>query len=98
MNARIEEKMKQASLTLLAVAATLVGGCASTSDTRMGTEPEGVYDASTADAAAFGVDHFNYNKRQKVRPPNDFQFYFKNCVQNEQRSYYSRTSYWCQDN
>jgi hypothetical protein len=70
-------------------------GCAS-SDTRMGTDSDLVYQGN-ADAASFGSDHFTFRKSQKIRPPNDFKFYFKNCIQDDDRSYYSKTSYWCDD-
>ena len=80
----------------LLVALLFTAGCASTDgDTRRSTEPE--YE-SDAHAAAYATDSMFLGKDQKVRPANDFQFYFKNCTQTDRaRSYWSKTSYWCND-
>ena len=84
-----------AFFTLFFVGAGL--GCATESDTRMGTEPENAYANSNADPYSYGADGFTFNKKQKRRAANDFMFYFKHCAQNDDRAYYSRTSYWCTD-
>lgn len=81
----------------LAAATQTLSACASTSDSeyRMGTEPD--TPLSKADPAAYGADGFTFNKLQKRREPNAFMFYFKQCTLEDARSYYSKTSYWCND-
>ncbi len=75
---------------------SIASGCSST-DSRRSTEPTDATYEGNADAAAYGMDHAFLGKDQKVRPPNDFQFYFKNCTQSDGKAHYSKTSYWCDD-
>jgi hypothetical protein len=72
-----------------------MAGCASGDGTRMGNEPANAYLNSNADPSTYGADAFTFNKREHVRPANDFMFYFKNCNLSGERGYYSRTDYWC---
>lgn len=83
----------------LALVASAFQSCATTEDdTQMGTENMDWYDKSNADPAAFGImDAFTFNKKQKRREANDFKFYYKRCALDGNRSYYSKTSYWCTD-
>lgn len=86
--------MRPLAFSILFLASFSGVACSSKSDVRRSTEPE--YN-SKADAAAYSTDAIFLGKDQKVRPANDFQFYFKNCTQSDERSYYSKTSYWCND-
>ena len=84
-------------LTLAAVVCALTSAisCAS-KDTRLGSEPdESSYEGSKAAAGAWAVNHFTFRKTQKIRPANDYLFYFKHCEMNDERSFYSKTSYMC---
>jgi hypothetical protein len=81
---------------MLCVVMSLLG-CA-TDSTRFGLESDDHYDANQGDSAAFGaVDGFTFRKTQNIRPMNDFHFYFKHCSMSDDRSYYSKTAYWCTD-
>lgn len=83
----------------LGVLVLTLTSCASTdSEYQMGTESTDWYDQSNADPAAFGImDAFTFNKKQKRREANDFKFYYKRCALDGNRSFYSKTSYWCTD-
>jgi hypothetical protein len=90
-------------LFVMFAASSLAGGgllgCASSSDMRTSTEPEGPREKSRAHPAAYGVaDTFTFGKPQKIRPANDFKFYFKECEptdpQND-RAFFSKTAYSC---
>jgi hypothetical protein len=76
-------------------AALALPSCATDDGTRLGSEPAYPYEASTADAASYGADGFTFNKKMKVRGPNEFMFYYKRCTLTGDRSYYSRTDYFC---
>ncbi|MES2963789.1 MAG: hypothetical protein V4760_07840 [Bdellovibrionota bacterium] len=79
------------------IALACLAGCSSP-DSRRSTEPdESAYESSQASAAAYGMESAFLGKSQKVRPANDFQFYYKNCSQTDSRAHYSKTSYWCND-
>jgi hypothetical protein len=83
-----------------AVAATLVGslaGCASSKDTRFGLEDDSVWEKSQASGDAYGADAMTFRKTMKIRPKNDFRFYYKNCELTDHESFYSKTSYWCSE-
>jgi hypothetical protein len=83
-------------LHILVASIFITAGC-STPDTRRSTEPDPDSYDSNAHPAAYGMESAFLGKTQKVRPANDFQFYYKNCTQTDNRSYYSKTSYWCND-
>lgn len=71
--------------------------CATDDGTRLGSEPAYPYATSNAEAASYGADGFTFNKIMKVRGPNEFMFYYKRCSLTGERSYYSRTEYFCTD-
>lgn len=83
---------------LLSVGILLIN-CSSTDEMRMSTVPENVGKNARAHPAAYGVtDAFNFGKPQKVRPANDFLFYFKDCDSTDpegDRAYFSKTAYTC---
>ena len=86
------------STVILTLALAVSTGACSSKDTRFGSEPDdSASDSSTADAASWGAGSMMLRKNQKIRPMNDFQFYFKHCSQNDDRSFYSKTSYWCNE-
>jgi hypothetical protein len=88
----------QLKLALFAVVASSTLLACASSEYRMGTETTDWYEQSNADPASFGItDAFTFNKKQKARAPNDFQFYYKRCALDGGRTHYSRTSYWCTD-
>ncbi|MBN8540366.1 MAG: hypothetical protein J0L82_08270 [Deltaproteobacteria bacterium] len=74
-------------------------GCSSSDDMRLSTVPEHIGKNARAHPAAYGVtDSFNFGKPQKVRPANDFLFYFKECESSDpegDRAYFSKTAYSC---
>lgn len=76
-------------------------GCASseTNSRRTSTEPAFNYEASRADAAAFGsIDGFTFGKSQEIRPANNYEFYYKECgltAPDETRAFFSKTEYAC---
>lgn len=74
-------------------------GCSSADEMRTSTVPEHVGKKARAHPAAYGiVDSFNFGKPQKVRPANDFMFYFKECEAADpegDRAYFSKTAYSC---
>jgi hypothetical protein len=76
-----------------------VAGCSSIDDMRTSTVPENVGKNARAHPAAYGItDSFNFGKPQKVRPANDFLFYFKECESSDpegDRAYFSKTAYSC---
>jgi hypothetical protein len=83
-------------LKIAAISAVFVlAGCATDDGTRLGSEPEFPYATSNAEAASYGADGFTFNKKMNVRAPNEFMFYYKRCTLTGDRSYYSRTDYYC---
>lgn len=74
---------------------SLLSACATDDGTRLGSEPPYPYETSNADPASYGADGFSFNKRMKVRDPNEFMFYYKRCTLTGDRSYYSKTEYFC---
>lgn len=69
-----------------------------TSDTRFGSnDPIGDYKNSKADGAAYAAEAMHLRSPQKIRPANDFEFFYKHCLLNDDRTYYSKTSYWCSE-
>jgi hypothetical protein len=86
------------SLLLLfaaAMSSVFLNACATDDGTRLGIEPAYPYATSNADPASYGADGFTFNK--KIRGPNEFMFYYKRCSLTGDRSYYSRTDYFCTD-
>jgi hypothetical protein len=81
----------------LILIATLLSGCATDDGTRIGSEPANAYANSNADPSSYGADGFTFNKKQFIRPKNDFMFYYKNCSLTGERGYYSRTDYACSE-
>ena len=79
------------------VASFFIQSCSSTSGTRLGTEPDYSNVETNVNPAAYAADGFTFNKVQKRRVPNDFQFFFKHCGLIDNRSYYSKTTYGCTD-
>lgn len=91
-NGSLGRGLGRALLTLV-----LASGCAAPT-ARLGSEdPERDYARSQAEAAAFAADGFTFRKEQKIRPKNDFDFYFKRCLRSDDQTFYSKTSYWCED-
>lgn len=82
-------------VALLILVTTLVAACATDDGTRLGNEPDVVL--TNADPSAYGADGFTFNKKEHIRGPNDFMFYYKRCTLTGDRSYYSKTDYWCNE-
>lgn len=83
-------------MSLIFMASLLLCACASPT-TRMGTDPE-VPDDLKVDGAAYGSDHFTFAKRMKIRPANDFIFYFKHCnlvSRRDPNAFYMQAEYGC---
>lgn len=76
----------------------LLLACGST-DLRLSTEPVNAGKNARAHSAAYGiVDTFTFGKPQKIRPANDFMFYFKECEMTDpanDRAFFSKTAYSC---
>ncbi len=90
------------SLLALALTSLLFGfsmaSCAAP-DERMSTVPESAGKNARAHPAVYGiVDTFYGGAPQKVRPANDFLFYFKECEMSDpqnDRAFFSKTAYSC---
>jgi hypothetical protein len=54
-------------------------GCAS--------DPQPPRGSARAHPAAYSQDHFTYNKDQKPREDNDFDFYYKHCSVDERKPF-----------
>lgn len=82
--------------SLLIIVSAISIGCASTSaEMRLGIEDESIWESSRADGAAYVSDAMSFRKPMKVRPKNNYRFYFKECSLNDEGTFYSKTSYWC---
>jgi hypothetical protein len=92
----------KSQLTVLFIAFGACGfsiGCASQEEWRLSTEPVVAESKARAHPAAYGVsDAFTFGKPHRVRPANDFLFYFKECGLTDprgDRAYFSKTAYAC---
>jgi hypothetical protein len=83
---------------LVSCSGILFAAC-STNDTRLSTVPESAGKNARAHPAAYGVvDTFMLSKPHKIRPANEFQFYFKDCEMTDpanDRAFFSKTAYSC---
>jgi hypothetical protein len=74
-------------------------GCASREEWRTSLEPEDAGKNARAHPAAYGVsDGFTFGKPHRVRPANDFLFYYKECGLTDpigDRAFFSKTAYAC---
>lgn len=68
-------------------------GCGSTSHYLMPLGDEN----SQAEGAAYTADGMHFRKPMPYRPDQQFEFYYKHCHPNSERSYVSKTSYSCTD-
>lgn len=77
----------------------LTTGCASQEEWRTSIEPEDAQKKARAHPAAYGVsDTFTFGKPHRVRPANEFLFYYKECGLTDpqgDRAYFSKTAYAC---
>lgn len=92
-----DKRMFIPRIALLVLFAIFSHGCASDDGTVLGSEPPYPYATSNADPASYGADGFTFNKTRPRRSANDFMFYYKRCTLTGERSYYSRTDYWCNE-
>jgi hypothetical protein len=72
-------------------------GCAAHPTYRMGNESEKSFQDSKASPEVWSVDYFSVRKPELIRSPNDYPFYYKHCSMNDNQTFYSKTSYWCND-
>lgn len=83
----------------LIVILVLTTGCASQDAWRTSLEPEDAQKKARAHPAAYGVsDTFTFGKPHRVRPANEFLFYYKECGLTDpqgDRAYFSKTAYAC---
>ena len=78
--------MKSYWIVLLVIGG--MGGCASSSN-------EGGRRPATAHPAAYSQDHFTFNKPQKKREDNDFDFYYKHCSVEERKPFPTGAIWQC---
>lgn len=82
--------MKMRLLTALILNFTYwIQGCASSSESHA---PRG---SAPAHPAAYSQDHFTYNKEQKARVDNDFEFYYKHCSVDERKPFPTGAIWQC---
>lgn len=73
-----------------------VTSCASNVE-KMGSEPV-IRGNPNIDAAAWSVDYFTFAKPMEKRPALTTDFFFKHCdVDSSRHTFYSKTSYWCNE-
>lgn len=69
------------------------------SDERLSTDRYDVIFSAHAHPAAYGLnDAYTVNAPQKIRPANDFKFYFKDCEATDpkaEQAFFSKTAYSC---
>jgi hypothetical protein len=97
---RKQNNLPRLSSLIFAVSLVFALGCASSDPlTRTSTDASHVSDRANARAAAYGMnDVFTFGKKQNVRPPNTYKFYYKDCeaiAATRDRAHFSKTDYSC---
>lgn len=98
-HARTDTQIKFFAIQVFAAVNAIVMISCGSNDMRLSTEPADAGKNARAHPAAYGiVDTFSFGKPQKIRPPNDFLFYFKECEMTDpsnDRAFFSKTAYSC---
>lgn len=95
---RKSREVRRVAIFISIIALTTIG-CASRDEWRTSLEPADAGKNARAHPAAYGIsDGFTFGKPHRVRPANDFQFYYKECGLTDpigDRAYFSKTAYAC---